>query len=115
MWHAIRRGSLVLLGMALDLSVPPLALLATLVIGLLGGCAGLWAWTGDSIPITLMAAELALFAAAILIAWYQVGRNAISFMQLLSVPWYVFSKVPMYAVFLVKRQAEWVRTRRSGE
>jgi cellulose synthase/poly-beta-1,6-N-acetylglucosamine synthase-like glycosyltransferase len=101
-----------LLGMALDLSVPPLALLTGLIgldwllalVGRLMGAGGLVLW--------LTSALLTAFVVAILLAWARRGRDLVRLSELLTVPWYVAAKVPMYLRFVVRRQKDWVRTDR---
>lgn len=101
-----------LTGLALDLAVPPLALLvlllaATWLLSALGGWAGLgWA------PLLLVSAELAGFATAILLAWAGWGRQVVSLGDLLSVPFYALGKIALYVRFWTRRQKEWVRTAR---
>jgi len=110
--QAIRRGDVRLLGLALDLSVPPLALLAAL-LGLDAVLAWLAAWLGAGSAVAGGAsALLLLFAAAILLAWYCRGRDIVRLGELLSVPWYIVAKLPVYLRFLVRRQTQWVRTDR---
>ena len=101
-----------LLGLALDLCVPPLALL---VLGLAGivmlsmaaALLGL-SWT----PLMLSACALGLLAGAILLAWQGWGQAVISLRELINIPGYVLSKIPLYCKFLIKRQKEWIRTER---
>jgi hypothetical protein len=48
----------------------------------------------------------------ILLAWSQFGRAIIAFSALLYAPLYALKKIPLYLGFLVKRQVEWVRSKR---
>jgi cellulose synthase/poly-beta-1,6-N-acetylglucosamine synthase-like glycosyltransferase len=109
---ALARRDVRLLGLALDLAVPPLALLAgllaldgTLAIAgwLLGGGVAAWAWA------LLL---LGTFGCAILLAWAFRARDLVRLAELLMVPWYIASKLPIYLRFLVRRQKAWVRTGR---
>lgn len=115
LWQALRMRNLNLFAMAMNLSVPPLAFLALLQIALTAGSAALWAWSGLSLALQINAAVIAVFGLAVVLAWLSYGRGIISFMQLCGVPWYVLCKVPVYFYFLVKRQSQWVRSKREGE
>ena len=110
--QAARRRDRRLFGLALDLAVPPLALLA----GLLSANAtfGLVAWHlgGQAGGLLSGVALLITLALAVMGAWYVHGRDLVRFVELLSVPWYVASKLPVYLRFVVKRQRAWVRTDR---
>lgn len=106
----LRRPSI--LGMALDLSIPPLALLVALT-GLATLLAALqWLMSGVLPPLLLAGLAISLLLMAVLLSWLRYGTHIISFMQLISLPYYVIMKLPVYFKFIFKRQAEWIRTRR---
>lgn len=101
-----------LLGLALDLAVPPLALLVILLsvvfaFALAGMGMGLSTW-----PFLLASIALGLLMTAVLLAWHGWGRRVISFADLLTVPFYVLSKITLYLKFWTRRQKAWVRTDR---
>ncbi len=111
-WNALRRLDGRLLGMALDLCVPPLALLATLLLALDGAAIVLWALGAPAwLPAMPLALTLAFIATATL-AWAIRGRDLVRFREMLSIPLYILAKLPIYARFLFKRQKAWVRTDR---
>lgn len=112
---ALKRRDAGLLALALELAVPPLALLALLVGGVFVGCLALSFAGGGGIALGLAIACAALFAAAVLIAWLRFGREAITLGELLYAPFYAIGKLPLYLQFIARRQSEWVRTRRDGE
>ncbi len=101
-----------LLAIALDLSVPPLSLLVALWLAAFA--ASLLAKTlGTSpIPAILLAIQGLLIFVSIIGAWAKFGRADISGSTLLSVPFYILWKIPLYFGFLLKRQTKWVRTER---
>ncbi len=112
---ALARRDRRLLGMALDLAVPPLALLAGL-LGLdwglaLGGRLLGGAGTG-TLALGLATLALVAFVCAVLLAWAVRGRDLVRLGELLAVPWYIVAKLPMYVRFIVRRQKAWVRTDR---
>ncbi|MEE4278705.1 MAG: glycosyltransferase family 2 protein [Halieaceae bacterium] len=109
---ALRRSDYRLLGLCLDLAVPPLAFFAmaqllwfvlVLAIALI---AGVWA------PALLSAASIALLTLALLAAWQRWGRDLIAAGELLRLPVYMIAKIPMYLAFWTGRQTAWVRARR---
>ncbi|MGB3533478.1 MAG: glycosyltransferase family 2 protein [Microcoleaceae cyanobacterium] len=107
-----QRGDL--LALALDLCVPPLSLLVMLWLAALG-TAGLWGIiTGIWLPAVFLSIEGVLMTSAIVIAWAMFGRERISGKTLLSVPFYVLWKIPLYFAFLIKPQKDWVRTQRDS-
>ena len=109
---ALGRGDAGLLGLALDLMVPPLALLTTLLLAVFA-LTGLCAWLGlSALPLLLASAALGLMLVSVLLAWHGWGRRVVSLVDLLTVPFYVLAKMPLYLKFWTRRQKEWVRTDR---
>ena len=101
-----------LLAIALDLSVPPLSLLvaiwlATFAASILATIIG-----ASPIPAILLAVQGLLILVSIVSAWAKFGRADISGSTLLSVPFYIFWKIPLYLGFILKQQTKWVRTER---
>lgn len=101
------------IALALDLCIPPLALLAVLVTVACGFGAAL-AGAGAAGQVAAGAALLAAlgFVGAVLLAWWSEGRRWIAGAELLAAPLYVLRKLPLYAGFVLRRQKEWVRTSR---
>ncbi len=58
---------------------------------------------------TLLAA---LLGTTVLLAWWRCGRDLLSLTTLLYAPVYALKKLPLYLGFALKRQVEWVRSRR---
>lgn len=113
--QALLRGNLSLFALAMDLCVPPLALLMLLVTTALSVSAAWFAYSGATLPLWLAAVALSMSATAVLLAWNSQGRKVISLRDLACAPLYVLWKIPLYLKFLVKRQGAWVRTRRDAE
>jgi cellulose synthase/poly-beta-1,6-N-acetylglucosamine synthase-like glycosyltransferase len=112
LWTGVRRFDLRLIGLALDLFVPPLALLAAFLL-LAFGCAAALALVSH--PGALLGADaglLVLFAIAAIAAWAVHGRDLVRARELLAIPMYIGRKFPIYANFLLRRQKQWVRTDR---
>jgi cellulose synthase/poly-beta-1,6-N-acetylglucosamine synthase-like glycosyltransferase len=109
---AFTKGRPAALALAMELSVPPLSLLVMAWIGVMavtvawGLLAAVW------LPMALSAIAGVLLLTAILAAWAKFGRNDLALGQLISIPFYVLWKIPLYFKFLVKPQNTWVRTER---
>jgi cellulose synthase/poly-beta-1,6-N-acetylglucosamine synthase-like glycosyltransferase len=111
-WQALRRGRASLLGLALDLSVPPLALLCLVWAAVAAGC-GIAAWRGlSAVPAIVAASAGGALLLAVFLAWVRHARRMIPGRVLFFAPLYILWKIPLYAAFLFKRQTEWVRTAR---
>ena len=110
--QALRRRDVRLLALALDLGVPPLALLVLLLLAVCALAGGAALLGGGWAPLAAALACLALLAMAVGMAWWGWGRAVVSARDLCSVPFYVLAKLPVYAGYLFKRQKEWVRTDR---
>jgi cellulose synthase/poly-beta-1,6-N-acetylglucosamine synthase-like glycosyltransferase len=111
----LRTGRPVLILVALDLMVPPLALLAIVSVFVLV-CMFLVAMLTENWGPFLLLLGAGLFAGlGISVAWFRFARNLIPAGVLLSIPGYVVGKLNIYKHFVTNRQKEWVRTERDGE
>jgi len=109
---AFRERNVGLLGLAVDLMVTPLSLLALIIVILLLLSLILFLVEGITWPLNLSLVTFGLFAIAIVIAWHGWGRRIVSFPSLLMIPFYILTKIPLYLRFLTKRQSTWVKTGR---
>lgn len=109
---SFRQQRLDLLAIALDLCVPPLALLVLLWTAALMASVGMAVFNISIFPLQCLAFEGTLLLVAILLTWFKFGRSILSLKTLLSIPFYILWKLPMYFNFLKKPQQEWVRTQR---
>ena len=110
---ALTRGNWELLALVLDLSVPPLSLLALLVLVAAAGAIGA-ALVGSSFAaVIISAAAFAAFGAAIVLSWQLQGRQILPLQSLPSIVPYVLGKLRLYAGMLLHRSnARWIRTDR---
>lgn len=109
---SLRQRRADLLGLALELSVPPLSLLF-LLWAVAGVGAGLLAsFTGDWLPALILAGSGLAALLAVLAAWFRFGRDHLPWTSLLTAPAYALGKLPIYAAFLLRPQRAWVRTAR---
>jgi cellulose synthase/poly-beta-1,6-N-acetylglucosamine synthase-like glycosyltransferase len=104
-----------LMALALDLCVPPLALLLMQVAVLWLVATIFYAATGYRAPLLIVSSALVMFGLAVLTAWVSHGRRIISFSSLLSASIYPLWKIPMYVQFVFSRQSEWVRSKRDKD
>lgn len=109
---SLRQKNLKLLSLALDLSIPPLALLlliwstASLIAVLFGIITAKWLPT-----LILITAGIFLFS-AVGTAWNKVGKEELPFTTLMMFPAYIAKKLPLYSKYTTDRQTAWVRTER---
>jgi hypothetical protein len=113
--EGVARGRWGLIWQGLSLAVPPLALLMTLGIALLGVTALLALLGASWLPAAVLFAAMTLTTIALGIAWAREGRIAISGATLLRIPLYLLWKLPVYLKLVRSTQSEWVRTERAGE
>lgn len=110
--QSIQQANLNMLALALDMCVPPLALLVLIISTLSAVCMFIVILTQQLMPWSWIFLDLLLVATAVILAWYKFGRHIVKFSELLMVPLYVLAKVPLYIKFVFKRQSEWVRSKR---
>jgi cellulose synthase/poly-beta-1,6-N-acetylglucosamine synthase-like glycosyltransferase len=114
LYRAVTTGNWSLLALTLDLTVPPLSLLAMLVVAtvvITAVCAllGFAFW-----PLIVSAAALATFVLAAFLAWLKCGRDVVPIGTVISIPLYILGKLGLYRIKIFnKTDAQWVRTDRS--
>ena len=113
LWQSLARRDVSLAAQTLDMCVPPLALF-TLLLGAQAVIASLLSWLGWVWPVVavLSITAFCVLVLAMLAGWWKAGRRWISLGELMSVPWYIVRKLPLYLGFLTRRQMSWIRTRR---
>ncbi len=112
---ALGSGNGALAALALDLCVPPLALLVMLgaaawIVAALVWLVSAWGW-----PLLLASVVLGAIGVAVLLAWSGFGRQVISLRELAQAFGYAARKLPLYVKFMFNRQVEWVRSKRDSE
>ncbi|MDI1310107.1 MAG: glycosyltransferase family 2 protein [Methylotenera sp.] len=112
--QSIQQANLNMLTLALDMCVPPLALLVLIISSLSAVGILMLILTGQSTPWSWVLLDLLLVATSVILAWAKFGRNIVKFSELLMVPFYVLAKIPLYIKFVFKRQSEWVRSKRDN-
>jgi len=111
--RALARGNWGLLALALDLAVPPLALLGLLLMATVALTGLAWALGLSSLPFVISVASFAAFGLAVALCWLTHGRDLVPPAALLSVVPYVAGKLGLYGRFLLlKRASRRIRTER---
>lgn len=105
------RGSR-MLALVVDMCVPPLALLSLAVLALCSLAAIFYVAVGNVLPLQIALLALSGLLLATLLAWMGFGRRILSLGTLACAPFYVAGKLPLYLRFLLRRQVEWVRSKR---
>jgi hypothetical protein len=100
------------LSLALDIAVPPLALLALLLSALWLISLVFWLLTKGVVPVLLATSAIGLLALSVIVSWRRFGRHIVSASDLGHAVLYALWKVPIYAKFIVSRQLDWVRSKR---
>ena len=108
----VKSWRLDLLALALDLSVPPIALLVLLIAAIWASCAVLFYFTSAVWPLALASVAGLEMAAAVFASWLLYGRKILSLSNLALSVIYALRKIPLYLRYLVARQVEWVRSKR---
>jgi cellulose synthase/poly-beta-1,6-N-acetylglucosamine synthase-like glycosyltransferase len=102
-----------LAALTLDLAVPPLTVLGTLLTALvaasaLGRMLGL-----ASAALPFSAAVLGAYVGALLLCWLNFGRDVLPAASILSIAYYVAGKFPLYnQIFCRGQDLRWIRTDR---
>jgi cellulose synthase/poly-beta-1,6-N-acetylglucosamine synthase-like glycosyltransferase len=110
--RALLHRDAALAAMALDLSVPPLALLAMAIAGSWAISLWLEMTARASLPFFLATAAAVLFGVAVMLSWRRFGRGTVTGKDLAMASLYAICKLPLYLGFLLKPQSKWVRSKR---
>ncbi|WP_323846375.1 glycosyltransferase family 2 protein [Microbulbifer magnicolonia] len=109
---ALRRRDYRLLAMAMDMSVPPLSLLALAIGAYVVLSLGLSLIDPLPISLILSCVIFSIFASVITVAWALSARDLLGPRDLVRVALHVIAKVNIYVRFTTQRQREWIRTAR---
>jgi cellulose synthase/poly-beta-1,6-N-acetylglucosamine synthase-like glycosyltransferase len=114
--EALQRRRLDLLSIALDLSVPPLALLVSLLV-LACTVTGLAQLVGASLVAFAIAAScLVAVGTLVILSWLRFGRAMLPAKYVLAIPLYVLWKIPVYASYVFRGgEKKWERTERAAK
>ena len=109
---AVRTKNRDLFFMACDIALPPLAFFsfATGVVLLVSAFVALLGGSAAALGVALLSAIV--FATAITIAWWRIGKDIISLREFGLIPGYILSKAMLYVHVIGGRQFKWIRSRR---
>jgi cellulose synthase/poly-beta-1,6-N-acetylglucosamine synthase-like glycosyltransferase len=109
----IKSHDVKLLAMALDLSIPPLSLLVSVLTAAVTGTAIAAILGLSTTPFFLITACLILAAAAVLLAWIKHGRDVLPLSDLIFIVPYLAKKLGLYAALATgHRVSLWIRAER---
>jgi cellulose synthase/poly-beta-1,6-N-acetylglucosamine synthase-like glycosyltransferase len=114
LWQGLRQGNIGLLALALELSILPLSLLVMVWVGVMMATVGAGILGGPSWPLQIAALAGGGLFLAVLLAWVGYGRSDLRLAQLVMVPVYILWKIPLYIMYMLKPQKQWVRTQRDS-
>jgi cellulose synthase/poly-beta-1,6-N-acetylglucosamine synthase-like glycosyltransferase len=104
-----------LLGLLLDLAIPPASMLVAALLTLACASLVLFFVSGGAAPLLLSGVDILIFVAAIGLAWARFGRQILPINAVLSILPYMVKKFVLYARMLRHRgPLEWNRTERDG-
>ncbi len=104
-----------LLGLALEMAIPPLSLLFVLWAVVFTICLIWWQLAGGSlIAAAVLGTSAAIAGIAVLLAWAKFGRRTLPILALLTTPLYILWKLPIYWKMLFAPEKKWVRTERGA-
>ncbi len=113
LWRGIKSFDIEMIGMALDLCVPPVALLFLLSAAFAVFSSALALFEGSYWPWFFGVMQFFLLSTFVLIAWLKHGTKIISLTALLAyAPVYAVGKIKLYLGFFINRQVEWVKSRK---
>jgi cellulose synthase/poly-beta-1,6-N-acetylglucosamine synthase-like glycosyltransferase len=110
----LMRGDIKLLALALDLLVPPLSLLALLIVGTMVLTSFVALLGGGWLPTAIAGGNLIGFILCVLLAWFKFGREALPAHEALSFGSFALKKIRLYGRMVKGGTAShWIRTDRS--
>lgn len=100
--------------LALDLLVPPLSLLALLIVATMVLTSLVALLGGPALPSLIAGGNVVGFILSIVLAWSKFGRQVFPARKILSVGWFALKKMGLYRRMLTGGTAShWIRTDRS--
>ena len=109
----LKTGRFSHLGLALDIFIPPLSLLVMIwLISMLITWLAVLLGSVSTTPAILVSIAGGFLISGVIIAWARFGRTDLPLKNLIALPFYILSKIPIYLKFLIKPQSRWLKTER---
>ena len=111
--RSIRDRNLGLAALAVDMAIPPLALLVlvTIVCEILAGI--LFALSGSPTALAISSSSILLLVFGTGVAWAAIGRDVLPFRELIRLPLHAIGKFGLYrSISSGKAASAWIRTDR---
>jgi cellulose synthase/poly-beta-1,6-N-acetylglucosamine synthase-like glycosyltransferase len=110
----LMRGDINVLVLALDLLVPPLSLLALLMVVTMVMTSSVTLLGGPWLPTLIAGGNLLGFILCVVLAWFKFGRQVFPAHELLSFGSFALKKIGFYGRMLIGgTTSQWIRTDRS--
>jgi len=110
--HAVKSKSLKCFLFALDLAIPPITLLFTLIIGITTLLLSVSIISSDYIYFKLSSVFFITLTFCILASWFISGKEIITIRDCKNIPKYILNKLKIYINFFNNKQVSWVKTKR---
>lgn len=112
---AIEKRRFDLLTLALELCVPPLSLLVMIWVVVMGGTLVAGMLGASWIPAIVLAIEGFLLFISVISAWAKFGRSYLSLLMLLTVPFFILQKIPIFVALLMQRLSDRISDHRNDK
>lgn len=114
-WEGVKQRRLSLIAIALDISIPPLALLVSLWGTTAVIITMLTIFSRALLPLIMIYSAGFSLVTAIALSWHGFARTDIPMNKLIYIPIYILWKLPLYFNFLLNPEKKWIRTKRDKE
>ena len=101
-----------ILALALDIAIPPLSLLVMIMIVAFVICCLGVIWGTSILSAIAMTVAFGFLITGLVSTWLKFGRFELPLQNLIAIPCYMLSKIPIYLNFFVKPQSRWLETER---
>jgi cellulose synthase/poly-beta-1,6-N-acetylglucosamine synthase-like glycosyltransferase len=109
----VQTGNFAALALALDIFIPPLSLLVMIwMVSMLISWLAVIVIGVSYTPAILLSIAGIFLMSGVLLAWSRFGRSDLPLNNLMAIPFYILSKIPIYLKFLIKPQSRWLKTER---
>lgn len=98
---------------AADLGVPPLSLLISIAVLVIGGTGVIGLLTADWQPAVAAGSATASLLPVLALVRARYAADLVGLRDILAIPRYLLWKAPIYLRFLVRRETRWIRTPRA--